>query len=426
VRILIFAIGSRGDVQPYVALGLGLKGKGHHVRIAASLEFKELIETYGLDFFGLTWNSREFMSGPTTDTGRNMVKLFTRAFHKDKLFSNEMLSECVEASRGMDVAILTPLAYWGAKVRQPFGIPKLMTSLAPVSPTREFPQFIFPSLPNNVPFRKHYNLLSYTLSVNVSWTLMRKALMDMGKETPEFSRPPILNPWYQPDNQQIPILYGYSPSVIPPPSDWGDWLMVTGFWFLDRPSDWKPPMEVLDFLGSGKTPIFIGLGSLSVKNPELFANQVFEALAMAGERAIFAVGWSDLKKIRSPKNVLMLDAIPHDWIFGHVSAVVHHGGAGVFAASLRAGLPSLAVPHFADQFLWGDRIEALGVGPKSIPRQRLTPKQLADAITKMAHDKEIRLKAAELGKKIQEENGVSRAVECFESWAKSSNATALV
>jgi sterol 3beta-glucosyltransferase len=203
---------------------------------------------------------------------------------------------------------------------------------------------------------------------------------------------------------------GYSPSVIPTPPHWDSHVHVTGYWFLDPPADWAPPPALMAFLQAGPPPIYVGFGSMSNRNPGATAALVLEALARTRQRAVVLSGWSGLRTTDLPGSVFMLDSIPFSWLFPRVAAVVHHGGAGTTAAGLRAGVPSIVIPFFGDQPYWGQRVAELGVGPEPIPRRNLTVERLAGAIQRAVTDQTMRQRAADLGARIQAEDGVARAV----------------
>ena len=216
----------------------------------------------------------------------------------------------------------------------------------------------------------------------------------------------------------MPILYGFSPSVIPAPSDWDNHTHITGFWFVDEADDWQPPAALLDFLQAGSAPIYIGFGSMSSRAPEQTADLIIQALKLTNQRAILLSGWGGLQKANIPNSIFMIDSIPHSWLFPRVSAVVHHGGASTTAAGLKAGVPSVIIPFFGDQPFWGQRIADLGVGAKPIPRKQLTAERLANAIQEVVTNEDIRQRAAKLGKQIQTENGIESAVEIFNELEK--------
>jgi UDP:flavonoid glycosyltransferase YjiC (YdhE family) len=225
-------------------------------------------------------------------------------------------------------------------------------------------------------------------------------------------------PYHSDRTRGLPILYGFSPSVIPAPSDWSADNHVTGFWLLDSAEHWTPPSDLVDFLEAGPAPVYIGFGSMSTRKPEETADLVLQALSRTHQRAILFSGWGGLSKDYVPDSVFMVDSIPHAWLFPRVAAVVHHGGAGTTAAGLRAGVPAVVIPFFGDQPFWGQRVAELGVGPAPIPRQKLTVDRLAEAIQQAVTDKEMHQRAAYLGAKIQAEDGIACAVEIIQQVEK--------
>jgi sterol 3beta-glucosyltransferase len=208
--------------------------------------------------------------------------------------------------------------------------------------------------------------------------------------------------------QRYPTVYGFSRSVIPKPADWRN-TEIVGDWFLAA-SDWTPPADLVAFLQDGSPPVYIGFGSMGIRNPEATADLVLQAISRTGQRAILQAGWGGLSKADVPDNVLMVNAVPHSWLFPRMAAVVHHGGAGTTAAGLRAGVPSIVIPFFGDQPFWGQKIADLGVGTAPIPRKQLTVERLAQAIDRAVTDPVIRQRAADLGAKIQAEDGIGRVV----------------
>jgi len=138
---------------------------------------------------------------------------------------------------------------------------------------------------------------------------------------------------------------------------------------------------------------------------------MLKSLELSGQRGVLATGWHGLSQnVQLPDSVFTVESVPHTWLFPQVAAVVHHGGAGTTAAGIRAGVPSIIVPHSVDQPMWGQRIAELGVGPQPIPRKQLTAERLAQAITATG-DTAMRARAGALGRQIRAENGVAKAVE---------------
>jgi UDP:flavonoid glycosyltransferase YjiC (YdhE family) len=226
---------------------------------------------------------------------------------------------------------------------------------------------------------------------------------------------PLAEPFGDLDRRRQPLLYCYSSAVAPPPDDWGDWIDVTGYWFLDRPTDWTPPEELAAFLDDGPPPVYVGgFGNMTNRDPRELARMVVHALAKTGQRAVILTGWGGLQRSELPPGICAVDWVPFDWLLPRVSAVVHHGGSGTTAASLRAGVPTVVVPFFLDQFFWGRRVHALGVGPEPILRSRLTADALTEAIRTVTTDGGMRQRAEALSRRIRAEDGVARAVATFE------------
>jgi UDP:flavonoid glycosyltransferase YjiC (YdhE family) len=141
---------------------------------------------------------------------------------------------------------------------------------------------------------------------------------------------------------------------------------------------------------------------------------VERALALSGQRAVLLAGWGGLRPSELPANMCVVEWAPLNWLFSRMAAVVHHGGAGTTAESLRAGVPTVVVPFFHDQFFWSRRVFALGAGPRPIARKDLTAQKLAEAIRSAVTDSDMRRNAEAVAKRIRTEDGVARAVDAFE------------
>jgi UDP:flavonoid glycosyltransferase YjiC (YdhE family) len=215
---------------------------------------------------------------------------------------------------------------------------------------------------------------------------------------------------------KVPYTYLWSPGLVPRPPDWGPEIDIAGFVFLDLASGYNPPEELVQFLDAGEEPIYIGFGSISgVEDPDAFTKMVFGAVEMAGVRALISKGWGDMGKgMDIPDNILLLDNVPHDWLFPKVRAVVHHGGAGTTAAGLKCGKPTMIVPFFGDQPFWGAMVATAGAGARQcLPLKKLTVDKFAEGI-KQCLTEEARQKAEEIAKSIEKEgDGAENAVNSF-------------
>jgi UDP:flavonoid glycosyltransferase YjiC (YdhE family) len=250
---------------------------------------------------------------------------------------------------------------------------------------------------------------------------LRNAINAARREILQLPPLPIHDPFKEMDRRRVPVLDAYSPAVLKRPPDWGPWIHVTGYWFLEDGVTWMPPAGLVDFLASGSAPVFIGFGSTPFPSPESATETVVRALSGAGRRGIIVAGGSGLATGRLTRDILSVESVPHGWLFPQVSALVHHGGAGVTGAALRAGLPSVVVPVFADQPFWAQRVFELGAGPAPIPARRLTADRLADAI-RLTDGRRMRRSAATLGAQIRAEHGVDAAVEVLHQYVGLCNA----
>jgi sterol 3beta-glucosyltransferase len=209
-----------------------------------------------------------------------------------------------------------------------------------------------------------------------------------------------------------PALTTVSRHVVQRPADWDAHFQVTGYLFDDDP-DWTPPPDLLDFLAAGDAPVYIGFGSMPDSKPQITTQMLFDAVQQSGQRAVILTGWAGFGADDVPANIHILKYAPHGCLFPKMAAVVHHGGAGTTAAGFRAGVPTVIVPHSGDQPYWGRRARQLGVGTDSIPRKKLTADRLAAAIQEVTTNRQMRDKAAELSRKIAEEDGIGDAVKAI-------------
>jgi sterol 3beta-glucosyltransferase len=412
MRVAIIAPGSRGDIQPYTALGKGLQEAGHVVRLVTHQNFETLVHSHGLEFWPVKGNVKDIAQSEEMrgliERG-NFLAILSQMAKEAQRGAFALVEGGLAACKGMDL-VLAGLGglFVGLALAEKLGLAFLQAYYIPFTPTRAFPSFLFPNLPSWL--RGSLNRSSYQLARQIMWQGFRSADRLARRKVLGLPAAPFWGPYNAGRVRHAPILYGFSPSVIPRPSDWDSNIHVTGYWFLDPAPDWTPPSALMAFLQAGPPPVYVGFGSMSNRKPEETADLVLQALARTRQRAIILSGWSGLHKADLPPSVFMLDSIPFSWLFPRVAAVVHHGGAGTTAAGLRAGVPSIVVPFFGDQPFWGQRVAELGVGPEPIPRRKLTVERLAQAIHQALTDQNMRHRAANLGSKIQAEDGITRAV----------------
>lgn len=201
--------------------------------------------------------------------------------------------------------------------------------------------------------------------------------------------------------------------VFQRPADWDDRWQVTGFLFDDDPT-WAPPQDLVDFLETDEAPVYIGFGSMPDSKPQATTRMIMDAVRKAGKRAAILTGWAGLGANDVPENIHILKYAPHSWLFPKMAAVVHHGGSGTTASGMRAGVPTVVIPHQGDQGFWGRTVKRLGVGTNPIPRKKLTVESLAAAITEATTNRAMQVNARALGEKISAEDGLEEAIKWVE------------
>lgn len=410
----LLSVGSRGDTQPFIALGLALRKKGHRVRIAASETFQAFVEQYGLEFARVRGDVAKVLeSGLVKDAvhADSPLKFFT-SLPGGKLVGQmlaDMTADLHDACKGADAVVYHPGAGIGYFAARQLNIPSVLASPFPMAPTREFPALLFYDGPRLGPW---YNRLTHKLFEQGFWMMSRGPLVRHWRQRYGRAPQPFHCPYPRQRTAVYPTVISCSPSVFPRPADWPEHVHSSGYWFLDADPGYQPPPDLQAFLASGDAPVYVGFGSISDRGGAAETTRlVIDALRRAGKRGVIATGWNAMEQSGEPApDMLFIEGAPHDWLFTHMAAVVHHGGAGTTAAAFRAGVPAVVVPYGNDQFAWGRRIYELGAGSAPIPRKRLTADLLAAAI-QTTQAAGVRERAWRLGEQIRRENGAADAAD---------------
>lgn len=420
MRITILTTGSRGDVQPFIALGQGLKQAGYQVKLATHDTFQEMAQQYGLEFAAIAGDVQAMMA---SESGQNMLKsqnpvwLIKQYAQMVQPLVAQAIADSWAACQDSDALIFTATAVWGYDIAEALGIPGFFASLMPQSSNPDFP---YPSLPPNLRLGSMLNGLSYPLLMEGFGLVFRQPLNEFRRSQLHLLPIPFGSIYRRLGHLPTPALYGYSSLVVPRPANWSNRIQVTGYWFLDQASDWQPSQSLLNFLSAGSPPVYIGFGSMSGEDAAQFTQIILDALKQTGQRGILLTGWGGIAQTELPDDVFLLHSVPHDWLFPKMAAIVHHGGAGTTAAALRAGVPSIVVPFFGDQPFWGDRVMKLGTSPSPILKAQLTTDRLAAAITTAVSDPVVQQQAKAIGAAIRAENGVKQAIEIMEQYLATS------
>ncbi|TDL23150.1 UDP-Glycosyltransferase/glycogen phosphorylase [Rickenella mellea] len=411
-HFVCLTIGSRGDVQPYIALGLGLMKDGHTVTIVTHEEYKEWVEGWGI---------RHRTAGG--DPGALMKlsvehKMFSPQFFKESLgnfrkWLDELLVDAWEQCKDADVLLESPSAMAGVHIAEALHIPYFRTFTMPWTKTTAFPHsFLSPPVES-----ASFNVSSYILFDNVFWAATSGQVNRWRRHTLKLGNTDMGHL----AQSKIPFIYNFSTAVVPKPMDWGDSIVISGYWFLDNPElKWTPPTTLLDWIAKaradGKAIVYIGFGSITVPDPAAMTRSIIKAVLKSDVRAIISKGWSarmaksDEPEIELPPECYTLDKVPHDWLFPQIDAALHHGGAGTTGASLRAGIPTLIKPWFGDQFFWASRVQKLGAGLKV---SSLRSSDLSHALTKATTNRIMKERAATVGQRIRMEDGVRVAIDAI-------------
>jgi UDP:flavonoid glycosyltransferase YjiC (YdhE family) len=417
MRIRVITVGSQGDVRPYVAFGAGLRNAGHHVRIVAHPGFEDLVRGNGLDFAPVAGDPRDLEENrqfrALHDDSRNILRWWRIFNEVTAPLMRQQLRDCWDACGDAEVIVVSTLSYLlGYAIAEKLQVPLVRAFYFPVSPTRAHPaEFV----PRWARFGRGFNLATYYAQRQFLWQIVRPSLGRACCDALGREALPFFEPFGELDRRQQLLLYCYSAAVAPPPQDWGSWIDVTGYWFLDRSAEWQSPPGLSAFMDSGPSPVYVGgFGRMTNLDPSELARTVVRALAITGHRAVVLSGWGGLPSAELPPEIFTIDWVPFDWLFPRMAAVVHHGGVGTTAIGLRAGVPTITVPFFLDNFFWGRRVFELGVGPRPIPRNRLEANLLAKALQLATSDPHMQCRAAELSARIRAEDGVARAVVTFD------------
>ncbi|KAM0321825.1 hypothetical protein ACHAQA_009922 [Verticillium albo-atrum] len=350
LNIVIQVVGSRGDVQPFVALGNELQRHGHRVRLATHDTFADFVRKSGLEFYPIGGDPTELMAYMVKNPGLmpSMKSLRAGDIQKKRAMMAEMLEGCWRSCIEPDPLSQQPLGDIINAWRQTLDL-------------------------EDVPYSEGAGLL---------------------------------------DTLQIPFTYCWSPALIPKPLDWPSYIDVCGFFFRDTPQ-YTPEPDLDEFLRNGPAPVYIGFGSIVIDDPDKLTATLVEAVKETGVRAIISRGWSKLGANQpADRDIFYLGDCPHEWLFQHVTAVVHHGGAGTTACGLLNGKPTAIVPFFGDQPFWGTMVNAAGAGPMPIPQKQLNSQNLAEAIRDCLTPGALAA-AKVMAEKMRQENGVRQAVNSF-------------
>ncbi len=417
MKVTLFAIGTRGDVEPCIGLAKKLDARGHEVRLAAYLDFRAMVEGEGVRYAPigaeLAAIDDSHHGRGARDAGGNLIKAIWHMRGQLEELSEAYWQSFEGACAGADVLLGHHAAPQVPSIGERDGIPVMMAAVMPSfgrsraapSPYVELPPGAGPAL----------NRLSHFAFEQIVWQALRPAVNRWRTRRLGLAPYPFFGPygaW-----QRQPILYGYSRHLLPPPADWPDTIRVTGFWETRVPSAWQaPPPALADFLAAGPPPVYVGFGSMPVRAQREHLALVAEALRRAKRRGLVGLKLGDESRASLPEHLHAVHDVPHDWLFPQTAGVVCHGGSGTVHRALRAGVPCAVYHHFGDQIVWGRRAHAASAGPPPLPRAALSLDTLTRTVEALTSDA-YRRGAEALAPKMAAENGLEVAADAFEELA---------
>lgn len=417
MNIGIFTYGTRGDLQPYIALAMELKGKGHEVSIAATEDFKTMVEDYGIHFQCLHGNAESMMNSPEgqailkSEHAIQLMKYYFSVLHDIR---HELRQSYFAAIKNVDYVIanamtLPIVSAITEKLNKKLAItyfmpPAVVTSAFPLG---DFDFFNFP----------WYNRLTYKIAQALFWKFVKE-------DTNEYRVALGLEPLKENlirhlDRKKILDLYCISTSLIPQPQDWAAHHKMTGFMSIPSNVIKRSPRdessnELMQWINEGEQPIYMGFGSNGIGNTQKFIDIIMAILSQTKNRIIFCTGWSHFDALPYHKNLFVAKYVDHEVIFPLCKIGIFHGGAGTLAAMLRGSLPVIIVSFYTDQPTWGKIVERKKLG-KHIPLKKLNTHTLIRAISEVQVP-EIRQNVRLIADVLNKENGSKNAANEIENY----------
>lgn len=413
MRIAIFTLGSRGDVQPYIALGKEAIKRGHSAIICTGRTFEQLIRINGVEFREA---ASDLMAMLKTEEGQMVFNNAAKHPLKTKKYLSEVvnpafrktLDQFWETAQGADLIVYHPKAFGTPDMALALGIPCVSMPPVPITyPIEEFPNL---AIAPTKSFGKKLNKLTYNIMA-MAESASIKEVNDFREKTLKLPKRKAGIYTFKINEQHIPIIYPISNHLFEDVKSWENKVFLPGFFYLDTEEE-ELNKEILSFIEAGDSPIIVSFSSMPLKDPITFKNILVEALAKTNNRAIVLTGESGLI-FESSKNILAIESAPHTLLFPYGKGIVHHGGVGTMAATLKSGKPQFIIPFSVDQPFWANRLYNNGYSLKPIKEKELTVENLSNSFLKMDSD-EVIAKAKDIQKRIENENGAKKAVMYLE------------
>lgn len=433
--VALVVAGSRGDAQPFVALGRELLQRGARPILMTHAEHRPLAEAHGLAFVQLPGDPRAMLAtraGLELLDSRDPVRSLGGLRDLAADLVDEVITTLEGALADVDVVVFSTLAVAAYHVAEAHGVPAIWGVLQPVTETRVWPSLLVAPGRN---LGGTLNLVSHRAADRLAWWMLAPGLTAYRRRLglPRFERGRI--------RDSLATLGGWSPQLAPRPSDWPARVTVTGAWRLPVEAEPKLPVEVSEFLGAGPAPVYIGMGSATVPDPEVVTDMFLAAARDVGARVVLSRGWAGLggdsagarpagvKRATASEmagvavvacDVLVVGDVSHGHLFPQCAAIVHHAGAGTTHTALAAGVPQVPTPFWADQGFWAARMARLGVATAPVPKRAWSRAALATAIAQAVGEPWRATRAAGVGQVEREHDGTRSAATTILAAARKS------
>lgn len=413
MRIAIFTMGTRGDVQPYVALAKQAVKRGHSAIICTGQTFEKLIRENGVEFAKA---ESDLMALLETEEGKNIFNNAGKHIMKTMKYMKEVINPAYRksldqfwtAAQNADVIIYHPKAFGAVDMAIELGIPCISMPLVPITyPIEEFPNL---AVSPNKSFGKRVNKFTYKIMILGEKSNL-KEINDFRVKTLKRDKRKAGQYTYLRNETDIPIIYPISNALFPEVKSWKGKVYLPGFFYLDYGSQ-ELGQDLKNFIAEGRAPIVISFSSMPLKNPEEFKTKLITALKVTNNRAVVLTGVSGMT-FNDNKNILAIPQAPHPLLFPLALGIVHHGGVGTTATALKSGKPQLIIPFSVDQPFWANRLYKMGYALKPLYEKTLQVQDLVQSFKDMEISANI-ASANKIKEIIDRERGTDNTIDYLE------------
>ena len=398
MKIILATFGSRGDVQPMLALSLALKSRGHDVLLAAPPEKAAWAGQLGCPFHPLGSDVTAFIDD--MDNAHTLrAALCSASFFRKELNSQFGLLPKIIA--GADLLIGSSLTFALATLAESMGIAYRFIAFAPqMLPSGHYP---FPAFKHQR-FPQWYNRMTWRIARLLDHFSITRLINNHRRQ---LGLKLISDAWCHILGQHVIVASDSAIAKVPPdivePA-----FTQTGYMHLNQPDQQRPQLDA--FLAAGPPPVYAGFGSMPVRDQIRNMAVIVAAARSSGQRAVIGKFWDEPSEFSDSDDIFFIQKYPHLKLFPKMAAVIHHGGAGTTATAAISGVPQIIVPHLLDQYYWGNQIYQSRLGPSPIWRSELTSTKLAASIRQCLSNEQFRQKARETAGIIKQQDGLELTI----------------